>query len=99
MSNGASGGFRVRSGIAVLSKLFVEHHRGDDETDGGDDLPDALLWDALRKMRTQKITGQRAGGHYKRFRPVDQSGEDEIDRRHLVDERTEDGLEAVNFVN
>src|SRR5438552_9092273 len=84
---------------ASIENLPVEHRRGHDEADAGDDLADAWLWDALRIVRPEKISGHRSQRHYQRFRPVDQSGEDEINRRDLIDERTEDGLDGVHLVN
>src|SRR5207247_4825430 len=92
---------KVRSQLhrSGLAKLFVEHHGGDDEADGGNDLADASLRDALRVVRAEEIPGQRAHGHHERFRPINQSREDEIDWRDLMDERAEDGLDAIHLMN
>src|SRR6266516_5780027 len=50
-------------------------------------------------MGTEEISCHRAGGHHERFRPVDQSGEYEIDGCDLIDDRTEDSFHRIHLVD
>src|SRR5262245_3901142 len=85
--------------MLCLPKLLVEHHRRDHEANTGDDLAHAWLGDALGVMGAEKISGDSPGGHHERFRPVDQSGEYEIRRRNLIDDRTEDRFHRIHLVD
>ena len=54
-----------RQGIKqLLDELLVERKCGEGETDGGDDLPDALLLDPLSKVGPGIIADEGSEGHY-----------------------------------
>jgi hypothetical protein len=69
---------------SLPTETVCEHHRRHHEADAGDDLADALLGDALRvvprkyppqRWRSSSVLGS-----------VDQSGENEIECRDLIDD-------------
>ena len=65
----------------------------------GNQLPHAVLGNALGEMRAGEITGQRASRHDRSLRPIDEPGRDEPGGGHDVDQRAQHGLERIHLVD
>src|SRR3954467_5697559 len=63
--------------LNLTKELAVKCHGGERQADGRNDLPDARLRNALRKVRTCEIAHESAHSHEACARPVDEPGENE----------------------